>query len=299
MELAEELQTLAPFGRANPTVSLLVRDARFRDRRPMGEGRHVRFTVHRRPPVARSRAVAFGAGTRLPVARRRAGGRDLHAGGQRVERRQRAPPGAAPRPTGRHGCPTGRGSRRCPPQVDARPRREPHELGAVRLTLPIPRRVHRPGSRHGGFPMSVPLPCSHGAPTGSAAQRARAPAARGSVRDRLRARGRLGSRDRPRAGGGGVRVRLRAPRRAAAQVGRGLHRAPGWRGAHLRGHAPGHRDALRGAAARHGRGHLGLDRGGARALRRGDRERRGRRHEADRASPSSRATRRRRRTTAR
>jgi single-stranded-DNA-specific exonuclease len=68
MALAEELRVLAPFGRANPTVSLLVRDARFLDRRPMGEGRHVRFTVESDgPPVARSRAVAFGTGARLPV----------------------------------------------------------------------------------------------------------------------------------------------------------------------------------------------------------------------------------------
>jgi single-stranded-DNA-specific exonuclease len=65
MELAEELRALAPFGRANPTVSLLLRGARFADRRPMGEGRHVRFTV--RSGEARARAVAFGAGARLPV----------------------------------------------------------------------------------------------------------------------------------------------------------------------------------------------------------------------------------------
>ena len=96
-----------------------------------------------------------------------------------------------------------------------------------------------------------------------------------------------------------VRVRLRAPRRPAAQVRRGLHRAPRRRGAHLRGHAPGHRDAVRGAAARHRRGHLRLDRGGARALRRGDRGDRRRRHQADRDHLLSRATRRRPRTTAR
>ena len=65
MELAEELQTLAPFGRGNPGVSLLVADATFRDGRPMGEGKHVRFTVESRG--ARARAVAFGTGGRLPV----------------------------------------------------------------------------------------------------------------------------------------------------------------------------------------------------------------------------------------
>jgi single-stranded-DNA-specific exonuclease len=65
MALAEELQALAPFGRANPTVSLLVADATFADIRAMGEGRHARFTVHSHG--ARARAVAFGLGARLPV----------------------------------------------------------------------------------------------------------------------------------------------------------------------------------------------------------------------------------------
>jgi single-stranded-DNA-specific exonuclease len=65
MGLAEELQSLAPFGRANPTVSLMIADATFEDARPMGEGRHVRFTVRSRG--ARARAVAFGTGGRLPV----------------------------------------------------------------------------------------------------------------------------------------------------------------------------------------------------------------------------------------
>ena len=65
MTLAEELQRLAPFGRGNPGVSLLVADATFRDGRPMGEGKHVRFTVESHG--ARARAVAFGTGGRLPV----------------------------------------------------------------------------------------------------------------------------------------------------------------------------------------------------------------------------------------
>jgi single-stranded-DNA-specific exonuclease len=66
MELAEELLSLAPFGRGNPGVSLLVADAVFRDLRPMGEGKHVRFTVE--SGGARARGVAFGTGGRLPVA---------------------------------------------------------------------------------------------------------------------------------------------------------------------------------------------------------------------------------------
>jgi single-stranded-DNA-specific exonuclease len=63
--LAEELQRLAPFGRGNPSVSLMAADAVFADPRPMGEGKHVRFTVESRG--ARARAVAFGNGARLPV----------------------------------------------------------------------------------------------------------------------------------------------------------------------------------------------------------------------------------------
>jgi single-stranded-DNA-specific exonuclease len=65
MELAEELQALAPFGRGNPTVSLMLADATFEEQRPMGEGKHVRFTVRSRG--ARARAVAFGTGGRLPI----------------------------------------------------------------------------------------------------------------------------------------------------------------------------------------------------------------------------------------
>ena len=56
--LAEELERLEPFGIANPSVSLLVPAARLCDPRPMGEGKHVRFTVQ--TGGARARAVAFG-----------------------------------------------------------------------------------------------------------------------------------------------------------------------------------------------------------------------------------------------
>jgi single-stranded-DNA-specific exonuclease len=66
MELAEELLVLAPFGRGNPGVSLLVQDATFCDLRPMGEGKHLRFTLQ--AGGARARGVAFGTGSRLPVA---------------------------------------------------------------------------------------------------------------------------------------------------------------------------------------------------------------------------------------
>jgi single-stranded-DNA-specific exonuclease len=61
--LAEELERLAPFGIGNPDVSLLVPAARLTDARPMGEGKHIRFTVE--AGGVRARAVAFGM-PRLP-----------------------------------------------------------------------------------------------------------------------------------------------------------------------------------------------------------------------------------------
>jgi single-stranded-DNA-specific exonuclease len=62
--LAEELQQLAPFGQGNPAVSLLVPAARLTDPRPMGENRHVRFTVE--SGGVRARAVAFGTAGKIP-----------------------------------------------------------------------------------------------------------------------------------------------------------------------------------------------------------------------------------------
>jgi hypothetical protein len=59
------LQTLAPFGRGNPPVALMVADATFADVRPMGEGKHARFTVESHG--VKARAVAFGSGGRLPL----------------------------------------------------------------------------------------------------------------------------------------------------------------------------------------------------------------------------------------
>ncbi|HSZ06593.1 MAG TPA: single-stranded-DNA-specific exonuclease RecJ [Solirubrobacteraceae bacterium] len=65
MGLAEELQALAPFGRGNPVACLMVADASFADVRPMGEGKHARFTVESHG--VRARAVAFGMGGRLAL----------------------------------------------------------------------------------------------------------------------------------------------------------------------------------------------------------------------------------------
>ena len=66
LDLAEELQQLAPFGAGNPPVSLLVPSAHLIDPQPMSEGRHVRFTLS--AGGAKSRCVAFGNGGTLPVA---------------------------------------------------------------------------------------------------------------------------------------------------------------------------------------------------------------------------------------
>jgi single-stranded-DNA-specific exonuclease len=66
LDLAEEMQSLAPFGRGNPPVCLMLAETTFRDARPMGEGKHVRFTVE--SEGARARGVCFGQGAKLPVA---------------------------------------------------------------------------------------------------------------------------------------------------------------------------------------------------------------------------------------
>ncbi len=58
LDLAEELQQLAPFGMGNPGVRLLVPSARVRDVRTMGEGKHARFSLH--SGAHRAVGVAFG-----------------------------------------------------------------------------------------------------------------------------------------------------------------------------------------------------------------------------------------------
>ncbi len=62
--LAEELGRLEPCGAGNPSPTLLVPAATFTEPRQMGEGRHVRFTLH--AGGIRSRALCFGS-ARLPV----------------------------------------------------------------------------------------------------------------------------------------------------------------------------------------------------------------------------------------
>jgi single-stranded-DNA-specific exonuclease len=58
LELAEELERLGPFGAGNPGVRLMVPSARIRDVRQMGEGKHVRFSLH--SGAHRALGVAFG-----------------------------------------------------------------------------------------------------------------------------------------------------------------------------------------------------------------------------------------------
>ena len=78
LALAEELGRLRPFGMGNPGVSVLVPAARVSDVRPMGEGRHVRFTVS--SGGVRSRAVGFGIGAATAPVLRDSGARhDLAA----------------------------------------------------------------------------------------------------------------------------------------------------------------------------------------------------------------------------
>ena len=57
LALAEELEGLAPFGMGNPEPRLLVPAARLVDPRPMGEGKHLRFSVE--SGGRRASAVAF------------------------------------------------------------------------------------------------------------------------------------------------------------------------------------------------------------------------------------------------
>ncbi|HET8862278.1 MAG TPA: DHHA1 domain-containing protein, partial [Solirubrobacterales bacterium] len=58
LDLAEEIQKLAPFGMGNPGVRLMVPAARVRDVRTMGEGKHARFSLH--SGAHRALGVAFG-----------------------------------------------------------------------------------------------------------------------------------------------------------------------------------------------------------------------------------------------
>lgn len=69
LDVAEQLATLAPFGRGNPGIKLLVPGARVGDVRPMGEeGKHARFNLS--TGTLSARGVAFNANGKLAAAQR-------------------------------------------------------------------------------------------------------------------------------------------------------------------------------------------------------------------------------------
>jgi single-stranded-DNA-specific exonuclease len=67
--LCQELRRLAPFGLGNPDVTLLAPGCELGDLATVGEGKHLRFRVHRHGHDAGG-AIAFGQGTRLDRYRR-------------------------------------------------------------------------------------------------------------------------------------------------------------------------------------------------------------------------------------
>ena len=71
LDLAQELDRLAPFGLGNPDVTLLVASCEAVDAATVGEGRHLRFRVRQHGRDAGS-AIGFGLGTQLDRLRREA-----------------------------------------------------------------------------------------------------------------------------------------------------------------------------------------------------------------------------------
>jgi single-stranded-DNA-specific exonuclease len=69
LDLCEELRRLAPFGLGNPDVTLLAPGCELGDLTTVGEGKHLRFRVHRDGRDAGG-AIAFGQGTQLDRYRR-------------------------------------------------------------------------------------------------------------------------------------------------------------------------------------------------------------------------------------
>jgi single-stranded-DNA-specific exonuclease len=69
LDLCEELRRLAPFGLGNPDVTLLAPACELDELATVGEGKHLRFRVHRDGRDAGS-AIAFGQGTKLDRYRR-------------------------------------------------------------------------------------------------------------------------------------------------------------------------------------------------------------------------------------
>ncbi len=101
LELARELEQLAPFGLGNPDVTLLVADCEAVGASTVGDGKHLRFRVRQHGRDAGS-AIAFGLGGQLDRAPGRGTlRRRVQAEAEPLERHRRA---AARRPSGlRHG----------------------------------------------------------------------------------------------------------------------------------------------------------------------------------------------------
>jgi hypothetical protein len=64
LDLARELERLAPFGLGNPDVTLLVADCEAVGASTVGDGKHLRFRVRQQGRDAGS-AIAFGLGAQL------------------------------------------------------------------------------------------------------------------------------------------------------------------------------------------------------------------------------------------
>jgi single-stranded-DNA-specific exonuclease len=69
LDLCQELRRLAPFGLGNPDVTLLAPGCELGDLATVGDGKHLRFRVHRDGHDAGG-AIAFGQGTQLDRYRR-------------------------------------------------------------------------------------------------------------------------------------------------------------------------------------------------------------------------------------
>jgi len=69
LDLCAELGRLAPFGLANPPVTLLASGCELGDLTPVGDGKHLRFRV-RGPDGDAGGAIAFGLGAQLDRFRR-------------------------------------------------------------------------------------------------------------------------------------------------------------------------------------------------------------------------------------
>src|SRR5207237_7641981 len=69
LELCEELRALAPFGLANPDVTLLAPGCELGELATVGDGKHLRFRVQRDGHDAGG-AIAFGQGSQLDRYRR-------------------------------------------------------------------------------------------------------------------------------------------------------------------------------------------------------------------------------------